>query len=39
MSAQHPTWKILALWGIILIPVTWAVAHTLGESLRLISAR
>ena len=39
MSAQHPTWKILALWGILLIPVTWAIAHTVAESLWLINAR
>jgi len=39
MSAQHPNWKILALWGIILIPVAWAVVHTFAESLQLISAR
>jgi hypothetical protein len=38
-TPANGSWKILALWAVILIPVAWAIVHELIESVQLIAGR
>jgi hypothetical protein len=39
MTHESKTWKVLVLWVVILIPVTWALIYTLVESMNQIAGK